>query len=39
MPGIENVDLTELVNGHGDYIKRIDDVLSHLDLQQPENAP
>lgn len=30
--GIENVDLTDIVNGHGDYVKNIDGILARLGL-------
>ena len=33
--GIENIDLTEIVHGHGDYIKKMDKVLQKLHLAQP----
>lgn len=32
MCGIENVDLTDIVNGHGDYVKNIDAILTKLGL-------
>jgi len=31
---VENVDLSDLVNGHGDWVKNMDVVLRRLDLAQ-----
>lgn len=36
--GIENVDLTDIVHGHGDYLKKMDAVLQRLHLAQPSTA-
>lgn len=38
VPGVRNEDLTDIVHGHGDYIRNMDTVLHRLGLAQPDRS-